>query len=158
MLEEESGRFNADVYESTDISLKRLNLSIKDGQTLFNKGEDVVLNYSIALEHPNYYDKDILERLDDITIYINGIENVTTKYEDYPLSNLQPGEYTVYIKTCNHESNTVSFKVASVSLTTEVTPTHLIITAKDYEGNIYKEYCSEGWSEGLAGGELCQAV
>ena len=135
LLEEDIGRFNADVYESTDISLKRLNLSIKDGQTLFNKGEDVVLNYSIALEHPNYYDKDILERLDDITIYINGIENVTTKYEDYPLSNLQPGEYTVYIKTCNHESNTVSFKVASVSLTTEVTPTHLIITAKDYKGN-----------------------
>lgn len=94
----------------------------------------MVLNYSIALEHPDYYDKDILERLSDITIYINGKEKATTKYENYTLSNLEPGEYNVYIKTCNQESNTVTFKVASVILKTEVTPTHLIITAKNYKG------------------------
>ena len=57
-----------------------------------------MLNYSIALEHPDYYDKDILERLSDITIYINGKEKATTKYENYTLSNLEPGEYNVYIK------------------------------------------------------------
>ncbi len=106
-----NGRFNGNTYQSTDISLKSMNLKIKNNQTLFKTGEKVVLNYTIALKNPNYYDKDILQRLDDITVYVNGVRNVTTKYEDYTLSNLERGEYMVYITTCNSESNSVTFTV-----------------------------------------------
>ncbi len=127
------GHAENNTYESTDIALKNINLCIKDNQKIFNLGEDVVLNYSIALEHPNYYDRDITERLDDITLYINGMENITTMYNNYALSNLETGKYTVYIKTRNIESNNVTFKVTYVTLTTEKTATHLIITAKDCE-------------------------
>ena len=56
----------------------------------------MVLNFNISLRNPLNYDKDILERLDDITIYVNGVEYATTKYEDYTLSNLSPGNYSVY--------------------------------------------------------------
>ena len=84
---------------------------VKYDQSIFIQSDDVVLNFNIALKNPYYYDKDILERLEDITIYINGAKNVTTKYPNYTLSNLRPGEYTVYYKTCNHKSNSVTFKI-----------------------------------------------
>ena len=104
-------QLDSNVYESTDISLKTIELMVKDDQSIFIQDDDVVLNFNIALKSPYYYDKDILERLEDITIYINGVENVTTNYPNYTLSNLKPGEYTVYYKTCNQKSNSVTFKI-----------------------------------------------
>ncbi len=128
------GSFDSNVYESTDIALKTLKLSPRYNQIIYNLGERVVLRSTIELEHPNYYDTDILERLDDITLYINGVKNQTGKYNNYSLSNLRPGEYTVYLTTCNQESNRVTFKVVYANLTTQTTPTHLIISVKDYDG------------------------
>ena len=104
-----NGRFNTNTYNSTDISLKPINLRIKNNQPIFKKGDKVVLNYTIALKNPNNYDKNILKRLDDIIIYVNGEKYATTKYNDYTLTNLKPGEYTVYISTCNQKSNPVTF-------------------------------------------------
>ena len=104
-------QLDLNVYESTDIALKTAELRVKDDQSVFIQGDDVVLNFNIALKIPYYYDKDILQRLEDITVYINGEEYVTAGYPNCTLSNLKPGEYTVYYKTCNQKSNSVSFKV-----------------------------------------------
>ena len=109
-----NGNVNSNTYESTDISLKTIDLKTKDNQTIFNPDEEVVLNFTIALTSPNYYDKDILERFGDITIYINGMENATSKYENYTLSNLMPGEYTVYYEIYGQKSNTISFEIIDV--------------------------------------------
>ncbi len=116
-LHNNNGLFNGNVYKSTDIALNIISLSIKDNKTLFTTNEEVVLNFTIALEHPNYYDNDVLERLEDITVYVNGMEYATTGYENLTLSGLEPGEYTVGYKTCNRESNNVTFTVISVRLT-----------------------------------------
>ena len=106
-----TGIFSNNTYYSTDISFTELELTVKDNQTLFKIGDDVVLNFTIGLEHPNYYDSDILERLADITIYINDEKYATTTYENYTLSDLKDGEYEVYITTSNQISNTVNFSV-----------------------------------------------
>ncbi|WP_162685743.1 hypothetical protein [Methanosphaera sp. BMS] len=98
-------------YNHTDILLKTINLTVKDNQETFRLGEDAVLNFSIELENPDYYDNDILEKIEDITLYINNKINITTKYENYTLSQLNPGKYTTYFTTCNTESNPVTFKV-----------------------------------------------
>ena len=98
-------------YYSTDILLKTINLTVKDDQNVFSYGEDVVLNFSIELEHPDNYNEDILYQLDDITLYINGVENVTTGYANYTLSNLKAGKYEVNYTSCGSTSNTVNFKV-----------------------------------------------
>ena len=110
-----TGIFENNVYDSTDISLKKKILSLKNNQMTYYYGEDVVLNFTIELEHPNYYDKDIQERLDDITLYINSNKFVTTKYENYTLSNLKPGTYSVYYNTCRSRSNIVKFTVKPIS-------------------------------------------
>ena len=102
------------IYQYTAISLNTIELSVKDNKEMFNFGEDIVLNYSIVLEHPNYYDQDILERLEDITIYLNDEKYYTTNYENYTLSNILPGTYTVYYKTCKKQSNTLSFNIPIV--------------------------------------------
>ncbi len=106
-----NGRADSNVYTSTDILLKTLKLSIKDNQKRFTPYEKVVLNFTIGLRNPRYYDSDILERLKDIKVYINGVEYATTGYENYTLTNLKPGDYTVYITTCNSESNSLTFNV-----------------------------------------------
>ena len=80
-----------------------------------------MLNFTIALNHKNYYDKDILERLDDITIYVNGKKTATTKYKNYTLSNLQPGNYSVYYSTSKSNSNTVKFTVKPITNWEELT-------------------------------------
>jgi len=98
-------------YDTTDISLKTINLTIKDERTSYMYGEEIILNYTIELENSDNYDEDLPEKLEDITIYINGEKNITTKYENYTLSGLEPGEYEVYYTTCNQQSNTVTFKV-----------------------------------------------
>ena len=130
----EDEHFYGNVYESTDIALKTLNLMIDNKRSTFSEDEKVVLNFTIALEHPNYYDRDIIERCGDITIYINGVKNVTTSKKEYALSNLKPGKYEVYITSLNHESHTVNFEVVCVDLSAQTTPTHLIVTAKDDKG------------------------
>ncbi len=105
------------IYNSTDISLKTVNLTVNDYQQNYLLGENVVLNFTIELEHPENYDENILEKLDK-TVYINGIENVTTKYNNYTLSNLEFGEYSIIYKLNHNISNTVTFKVIVV---TEIT-------------------------------------
>lgn len=110
-----NGRADSNVYTSTDILLKTLKLSIKDNQKRFTPYEKVVLNFTIGLRNPRYYDSDILERLKDIKVYINGVEYATTGYENYTLTNLGPGDYTVYITTCNQKSKNITFKVSDES-------------------------------------------
>ncbi|MBQ6220897.1 MAG: hypothetical protein IJJ47_14280 [Methanosphaera sp.] len=82
-----NGIFDNNKYKSTSISLKTINLKLKENRNTFYTGEDVELNLNMALNHTKYYDNDILKRLDDITIYINGKKTVTTKYQNYTLSN-----------------------------------------------------------------------
>jgi len=106
-----NGHAEDNTYKNTDISLKTIELNIKNNQSIFNPSEEIILNYSIDLEHPRYYDTDIPEKLDDITLYINDIEYATTKYENQTLSNLEPGKYTAYIKTCNKKSNNITFNI-----------------------------------------------
>ena len=91
-----------------------LKLSIKDDQNRFTPYDDVVLNFNISLVTPRYYDSDILEKLDDITVYVNGVEYAKTGYENYTLTNLKPGDYTVYITTCNQKSKNVTFKITEI--------------------------------------------
>ena len=71
----------------------------------------MVLNFSIELEHPDNYDEDILDNLADITLYINGVENVTTGYANYTLSDLKAGKYEVNYTSCGSTSNSVNFIV-----------------------------------------------
>ena len=114
-LEHRKAYAEGNVYNSTDIRLKPLKLRIKDNQDTFTPYDEVVLNYTITLINPEYYDSDILERLDDIKIYVNGVEYDTTGYENYMLTNLKPGDYTVYITTCNQKSNNVTFKIIEIN-------------------------------------------
>ena len=58
-----NGQFNSNTYKTTDISLNNI-LSIKDDKESFVYGEDVVLNFNIELEHPYYYDKDVIDQID----------------------------------------------------------------------------------------------
>ena len=110
-----AGRVEDNVYKYNDISLKNIDLRIKNNKAKFSPFEEVVLNFTIGLKNPQFYDKDILKELEDITIYVNGAEYATTKYEDYTLSNLGPGDYTVYITTCNQKSKNITFKVSDES-------------------------------------------
>ena len=114
-LDNRKGYAEGNVYESTDIRLKPLELSIKDDQTRFTPFDEVVLNFTISLRYPRHYDGDILERLDDITVYVNGVEYDTTNYKNYTLTNLKPGDYTVYITTCNQKSKNVTFKIIEIN-------------------------------------------
>ncbi|AWX32004.1 carboxypeptidase-like regulatory domain-containing protein [Methanosphaera sp. BMS] len=135
-----NGLVNGNRYEDTDISLNNV-LSVKEDKESFEYGEDVLLKFSIELEHPNYYDEDVLDQIDK-TLYINGEKNVTTENENYTLSNLNPGRYTLYFTAANQKSNTVTFTVnnsenetVNINLSTQTTPTHLIITVKDDSTN-----------------------
>jgi len=49
--------------------------------------------------------------INDITLYINGEKNITTKYENTTLKDLKAGKYEIYYTTCNQKSNTVTFKI-----------------------------------------------
>ena len=117
------------IYDSTDISFKTINLTVNDNQETFETGEDVTLNFIIELEHREYYDMDILEKITK-TLYINGEENVTTTSDIYTLSNLKPGTYSVYYTICNQQSNTLTLKIVEAS---EIS-THK--TAYDYYGGV----------------------
>ncbi|MBE6494341.1 MAG: hypothetical protein E7Z84_07020, partial [Methanosphaera stadtmanae] len=102
------------IYDSTDISFKTINLTLQDEKTTFDPDEDIILNFTIELEHPEYYDSDILEKINK-TLYINNIENDTTTNNSYILSNLERGEYNVYFTSCNLQSNEITIKVVSDS-------------------------------------------
>jgi len=111
-----NGIFNDNQYISTDISLKAIELSVNDNKETFETGEDVTLYFNIELEHPIYYDSDILEKTEiNKTLYVNGVENVTTNNTNYSLSNLSPGKYTVNYNTTNGYSNNVTFKMMGYS-------------------------------------------
>ena len=101
-------------YHSTDISLKTINLTVKDDQEVFQYTDDVELNFSIELTNPDNYDSDILKKIDK-TIYINNTENATTNSTSYTLSNPDIGKYTAYYTTCNQESDIANFKVIGKS-------------------------------------------
>ena len=103
-------KFYNNQYESTDISFKEVKLSLKDDKESFLLGEDLLLNLDIELEHPRYYDDDIIERLNK-TIYLDGVENATTKQINFTLSNLELGTHSVYFITNNKESKTVTFTI-----------------------------------------------
>ncbi|MEE1117270.1 MAG: hypothetical protein VZR33_06100 [Methanosphaera sp.] len=104
----DNGEFEDNVYESTDISLSEIKLSVKDGGFTYSNGVDAELNFTIRPTNVNYY-KDFEEGIRDITVYVNGEKNVTTRYENYTLTGLKPGEYEVYFTSCNQQSNTLTF-------------------------------------------------
>ena len=105
-----NGIHEDNIYESTDIALNEIKLTIKDDQETFQQDEDIILNYTIQLTNPMHY-WDFETGINDITLYINSQKNITTKYENTTLNNLQPGKYEIYYTTCNQQSNTVTFKV-----------------------------------------------
>ena len=74
-ISEKTNQLFNNVYNSTDISLKKASLSLKNDKKLYYYDESVELNYYIELEHPDYYDKYILSTLEDITLYVNGKKN-----------------------------------------------------------------------------------
>ncbi|MBE6486673.1 MAG: hypothetical protein E7Z85_07540 [Methanosphaera stadtmanae] len=103
------------VYESTDINLSEVNLYVKNDQSSFTTLDNIILSYTINLVHPdNYGNNELPNKLNDITLYINDVKNVTVKYEDYTLSNLKSGSYVVYYTSCGHKSNDVMFTVTAV--------------------------------------------
>ena len=69
-----------------------------------------MLNFTIEPKNIENY-KDYEKGIKDITLYINGVKNVTTIYENYTLSGLEPGDYEVYFTSCNNQSNTLTFRV-----------------------------------------------
>ena len=105
-----NGIHEDNIYESTDIALNEIKLTIKDDQETFQQDEDIILNYTIQLTNPMYY-WDFETGINDITLYINGEKNITTKYENITLKGLKAGKYEIYYTTCNQQSNTVTFKV-----------------------------------------------
>ncbi|AWX31779.1 Ig-like domain-containing protein [Methanosphaera sp. BMS] len=135
----ENGEFNTNTYNSTDINLNTINLSIKDNEHLFSHDADIILNYTIVPANPNYY-KDFDEGIKDITLYINGQKNITTGYENVTLPNLEAGEYTVYFSTCNQQSNTVTFKVIGPEETNVSSYEELVETVTHLTHENYSSY------------------
>ena len=45
-------------YENTDISIEN-SLTIPDGKTKYTTDDEITLNFTIKLKHPEYYDEDI---------------------------------------------------------------------------------------------------
>jgi len=135
-----NGLFEGNTYESTDIALNEISLNLKDDQSIYTTDEDVILNFTIQPTNTNYY-YDYETGINDITLYINGQKNITTKYENYTLSGLEPGEYEVYYTTCNQQSNTVTFKVigdAEVNVTNYTQLVQAIANATREKYNSYK--------------------
>ncbi|RAP49318.1 MAG: hypothetical protein BZ138_07800, partial [Methanosphaera sp. rholeuAM270] len=97
-------------YDSTDISLKTMNVTVNDNRKEFQQKETIELNFTIELTNPTSYDEDILKKINK-TVYINNKENVTTKENKYILPELKPDEYMIYYKTCNRKSDNINFKV-----------------------------------------------
>ena len=126
------GMLNDNTYNNTNIALN-MKLSVEDDKTIFVEGEEIALNINMGLEHPNYYDTNVLEQIGlnkslNKTFYINGVENVTTKDENVILSDLEPGTYTVnYVVEFdmrNYTSNNVIFKVFSSNQINEMNVTN----------------------------------
>ncbi|MBE6488163.1 MAG: hypothetical protein E7Z86_05570 [Methanosphaera stadtmanae] len=105
-----NGKHEDNIYESTDIALNEIKLTIKDDQKTFQQDEDIILNYTIQLTNPMHY-WDFETGINDITLYINGEKNKTTQYENTTIKDLPAGKYEIYYTTCNQKSNTVTFKV-----------------------------------------------
>ena len=105
-------------YENTDISTKNI-LKIPDENTKYTTDDEITLNFTIEPEHPQYYDKDILKKINletiDKTLYINGQENITTNERNHTLKELIPNKYEVYFIAGNQQSNTITFTVTGDS-------------------------------------------
>ena len=97
-------------YDNTDINLKTINLTTQDQKTTYQYNEDITLNYTVELQNPDYYDADILDKINK-TLYIDTIENSTTKEKNYTLSKLEHGKHTLYYKTCNIQSKNLTLIV-----------------------------------------------
>ena len=100
-------------YENTDISTEN-SLTIPDENTKYTTDDEITLNFTIEPEHPQYYDKDILEKINK-TLYINGQENITTNKRNHTLKELIPNKYEVYFIAGNQQSNTITFTVTGDS-------------------------------------------
>ena len=109
-----NGLFATNHYYSTDINLSEIKLSVKDDKKSFTYCENIELNFTIKLSNPNNYG-DFSEGIEDITLNINGEEEVIRKYEAYNLTQLKPGKYNVYFTSCNSQSNTVTFTITGDS-------------------------------------------
>jgi len=134
-----NGLFEGNTYESTDIALDEISLNLKDDQSIYATDEDVILNFTIQPTHTNYY-YDYETGIQDITLYINGQKNITTKYENYTLSGLEPGEYEVYFTSCNRQSNTVTFKVIGDAEVNVTNYTQLVQAIENATNNPYTSY------------------
>jgi hypothetical protein len=99
-------------YDNTDINLTKINLTTQ--KIKYHYDEDIILNYTVDLAIPEYYDADILDKINK-TLYIDTIENSTTKEKNYTLSKLKPGNHTLYYKTCNSDSNNLTLTVTGDS-------------------------------------------
>ena len=100
----EGTKIEENIYDNTDINLKTINLTTQDEKTTYPYGEDIILKYTIELTNKEYYDENILDKINK-TLYIDTIEHSTTKEKNYTLSKLKPGYNTLYYKTCNSLSN-----------------------------------------------------
>ena len=134
-----NGDFRNNTYESTDINLTEISLSINNYKTLYEYPEDIVLNYSIQLANNNYY-KDFKTGINDITLYINNERYITTKYENTTLSDLQPGKYNIYFTSCNRKSNTVSFRINGDVVCNVSNYTQLVQAVEDAITDEYDSY------------------
>ena len=99
-------------YDNTDINLTKINLTTQ--KTKYQYNEDIILNYTIQLTNNEFYDLDILDKINK-TLYIDTIENSTTKEKNYTLSKLKAGHHTILYKTCNSESNNLTLTVTGDS-------------------------------------------
>jgi len=102
-----NGIFKDNTYESTDIALNEIKLTVNSNQ---NTPKSVELNYAIKPVNSHYY-KDFETGINDITLYIDGEKYNTTKYENITLTNLPAGKHEAYFTTCNRQSNTVTFNI-----------------------------------------------
>ena len=109
-----NGQFKDNHYYSTDISLSKIELSVKDDNESFNYGENVELEFNLQPTNNNHY-WDFADGINDITLYINSEEKLIGKYQAYNLTNLKPGKYNVNFTSCNSCSNTVTFTVTGDS-------------------------------------------
>jgi len=101
-----NGIFEGNVYESTDIALDEITLSVNNHPS----PEGVELNYTIQPKNFMYY-WDFKDGINDITLYIDGEKNITTRYENTTLKGLTTGTHEIYFTSCNRQSNTVTFTV-----------------------------------------------
>ena len=139
-----NGLFEGNIYESTDVALDEIKLTVNNNQAT---PESVELNYTIKPVNSYYY-KDFETGINDITLYIDGEKYNTTKYENTTLTDLPAGKHEAYFTSCNRQSNIVTFNIIGDSQITTPEKSYeyyeginnkiplLIIDASGEKGNI----------------------